>query len=102
MPYALCPLPLSYPLRAALNADDLALNQDLVEAVTHGRVVGVFRTQFDIVFAQEETFDSGLLVVDERHYDLTVLGVLPGFTNRQIAVQDSGIFHRLAFNTQRK
>jgi hypothetical protein len=32
--YALCHL--FYPLRATLNADDLALNQDFVEAVTHG------------------------------------------------------------------
>ena len=55
-----------------------------------------------MVLAQEETFDGGLLVVDERHHDFTVLGVLSGFADRQIAVQDSGIFHRIAFNTQRK
>jgi len=39
-----------YSFRSAVDADDLALNQDFAEAVAHGGVGGIFRTQFDVVF----------------------------------------------------
>ena len=76
-----------------LDADDVALDQDIAEAVTQERVVGIFRAQFDMGFAQEKPFDGGLFVVDECDHDFSVPGVLARFANCQIAVQDSGILH---------
>ena len=38
-----------YPFRPAVDADNLALDQHFAEAVTHGGVVGVFRTQLNVV-----------------------------------------------------
>jgi len=38
-----------YPFRAAVDADDFALDQHFAEAVAHGGVVGVFRTQLNVV-----------------------------------------------------
>jgi len=37
------------PLRPAVDADNLALDQHFAEAVAHGGVVGVFRTQLNVV-----------------------------------------------------
>jgi len=40
---------LFYPFRPAVDADNLALDQHFAEAVAHGGVVGVFRTQLNVV-----------------------------------------------------
>ncbi len=91
-----------YPLRSALDADDFALNQHFTETVAHGFESGIGRAQFDIILTQVEPLDGGLLAADECHHNFTVLGVLTWFADRQIAVQDSDIFHRMALDPQGK
>ena len=57
--------------------------------MAHGGVVGVFRPQFDVVGAEEEALDGGLLAADEGHHDFTVLGILARLADHEVAVQNA-------------
>ena len=74
------------PFRPPLDADDLALNECFSETVSHGWIVTIFWTQFDMIVMQEEALDRRFLTPDERHHDFPVSGVLTRLTNCQIAV----------------
>ena len=83
-----------------MDADDFALDQDFAEAVTHGGVTGIFRAKLDVVVMQKKAFDRGLFAVDQHHNDFAVFGVLPRFTDCQIAAEDAGVLHRIPFDAQ--
>ncbi len=81
-------------------ADHLALDQDVGKWVAHDREGNVFRAQFDMIGAQEKAFDCGLVAVEQDGDDLAVFGVLPGFADHQVAVEDTGTAHGLAADPQ--
>ena len=55
-----------------------------------------------MAFAQKKPFDRGFFAVDERNDNFSILGILTGFADRQVAIQNTGILHGISFDVEGK
>ena len=76
--------------------DQLALDAHAVGRQDADLVGGIGRLERDRGAAAAEAFERGLLVVDQRHHDVAGIGGLAALDQRDVAVEDAGLDHRIA------
>ena len=58
----------------------------------------IFRLEDDFVSGAAESFQCRFLAIDERDDDDAVFGAVAAFDNHSVAIVDSGVDHRIAFD----
>ena len=95
------PLPAMQPghgLRPAVDADHLSLNQHFGKPVAHDAVRRIFGMKGNVIGMTEKTLDCRLFLADEGHDDFAVFGILTGFADGDIPVEDAHTGHGIALN----
>mgnify|MGYP001551786318 CR=1 FL=1 len=93
----------AFPLRvAADHGHELALDPYTVGAEDAGFVGGVGGFEGDGVAALAQALQRGFFVIDQGHDDVAAVGVFAAADNDDVAIEDAGADHGIAFDLKGK